>query len=127
MPIRFWIEKEKRRVRLVMSGVVSLEDALSTINAAVVDPSYSPGFDLLSDHAAVDEPLTPDATKQMLARLEQVAHVLRGARWAAVATSPAPYGMLRMLSVHIEPLLELQVFRTMADAERWLDQTRQPG
>jgi hypothetical protein len=125
MPIDLEVSQERRRVTLTMSGVVSLADAIDTIEEAIRHPSYGPGYDILSDHTAVDVPLTPDATKRMLSRLEQLAHLIKGTRWAAVATSPAPYGMLRMLSVHIQPLLTLQVFATTEEAERWLAEPRE--
>jgi hypothetical protein len=105
--------------------VVSLDEAIDTIERSITHPDYGPRYDILSDHTSVDVPLTPEATKRMLSRLEQLGHLIEGTRWAAIATTPAPYGMLRMLSVHIQPLLTLQVFSSQEEAERWLAQPRE--
>ena len=48
-----------------------------------------------------------------------------GDRWAIVATVPASYGMMRMLSVHAERVpMDARVFERAEDAESWLDSPR---
>jgi hypothetical protein len=120
MAVQAKLERDLKRVVIHVSGTVLVEDVLAAIDGIVADPDFGPGYDVLSDHRQVELPLTPDATKAWLGHLERGIERVRGCRWAAVATSPASYGMMRMLSVLIKDVLTLEVFKEMDAAERWL-------
>jgi len=124
MPVKTTVDKSSRRVSIHVSGAVAVMEVIAAVDAVIKHPDFGPGFEILSDHRDVEIPLTPDATKSWLGHLERAAEKVRGCRWAAVATNPASYGMMRMLSVLIKELLVLEVFETMEDAERWLATSR---
>jgi hypothetical protein len=121
MPVQQWVERDRRRIRLVAAGELTMDDILKAINGAVEDPAFEPGFDVLSDHRALGEPLTSDQLKQATAHLQNLSQHFAGSRYAVVATTPASYGMMRMFSVLAERIpLKVGVFRSMEEAEAWL-------
>ncbi len=120
MPIRYRIDKEERLVRAEVRGDFTTSDMIRALDNMVRDPDFEPGFNFLSDHAAVGEPVTPEQLDQLIAHLESLSEVLSGARWAIVATKPASYGMMRMLSVLAEAIpLRVAVFESLESAEEW--------
>ena len=121
MPIRHWLDKERRRVHAVVTGRFTLAEIVAAIDAATSDPEFERGFDVLSDHTAVEEPLTPSQAEQMVAHLRTLSRQLVGARWAIVTRKPASYGMMRMLSVLAEQVpMRVEVLNSLEEAEQWL-------
>ncbi|OPL19253.1 MAG: hypothetical protein AVO35_11790 [Candidatus Aegiribacteria sp. MLS_C] len=121
MPIRVWIEPERRLVRIEIEGDSTTEDILDSIDDAVSDPDAEPGFSILSDHRAVGEPLTTPQVQAMVSRMESLREVMSGCRWAVVTHKPASVGMMRMLAVLLNRIpMTIEVFGTMEEAEDWL-------
>lgn len=121
MPIRVWIEPERRLVRIVIEGDSTTEDILASIDRAVSDPDTRPGFNILSDHRAVGEPLTTPQAHAMVARMESLKEAMSGCRWAVVTSKAASIGMMRMLAVLLNRIpMTIEVFGSMDEAERWL-------
>jgi len=126
MPVRQWIEADRRRIRAVVAGDFKLDDVLEAIDASVSDPDFEPGFDVLSDHSEVGAPMGTDQLKQMTAHLQRLSRQLKDARWAIVASKPVSYGMMRMLSVFAERVpMRVEVFRSLEEAEAWLAAPRE--
>ena len=127
MGIRHWIEKDRRRVRAELTGNSSLEEMLGTITGAVEDPDFEPGFDVLSDHSGVGEPLTTPQAHELSRVLERLSRHWAGTRWAVVTTKPASIGMIRMLAVLSERVpMTIRTFPSLREAELWLAQPRDP-
>jgi hypothetical protein len=121
MPIRHWVEADRRRLRAVVSGDITMEEIVGAITASVEDPDFELGFDILSDHTEVGEPISTEQVKQTTAHLQQLSQQLAGARWAIVTSKPSSYGMMRMLSVFAERVpMSVEVFRSLEAAEAWL-------
>ena len=115
MGIRHWIEKDRRRVRAELTGNSSLEEMLGTITGAVEDPDFEPGFDVLSDHSGVGQPLTTPQAHELSRVLERLSRHWAGTRWAVVTTKPASIGMIRMLAVLSERVpMTIRTFRACA-------------
>lgn len=124
MPIRSWIEKDKRRVRSVVVGDFTMTDILATIRGALDDPEFEPGFDVLADHTDIGEPITTAQLDDMIRYLAE-SRKLTGSRWAVVTRKPASYGMMRMFSALAERIaIEVDVFETFDEAESWLASPR---
>ena len=82
---------------------------------------FQPGFGILSDHTEVGEPITTPQVMQLIEHFKTLSDVIAGARWAAVTSKPASYGMLRMISTLAESVpMEVEVFPTFEKAEAWL-------
>lgn len=121
MPIRVWIEPERRLVRVKITGDSTMEDIIGAINEAVNDPRSEPGFSILSDHTEVGEPLTTPQAHEMVAHFENLKERMSGCRWAVVSQKAASIGMMRMLSVLLNSIpMTLEIFKTIEEAEEWL-------
>lgn len=121
MPIKRWIEKDKKRVYAVLSGTISLDEMINTINGAVEDKDFRPGFDVLSDHSEIEQPIETDQVKYLAGYIEKLRANFAGTRWAVVTRSEVSYGMMRMLSAFLEKIpMRLEVFYSKEDAENWL-------
>jgi hypothetical protein len=121
MPIKRWIEKDKKRVYAVLTGKISLDEMIATINDSVEDADFEPGFDVLSDHSGIEQPIATNQVKFLALHIEMLRNNFAGSRWAVVAKNEVSYGMMRMLSVYLEKVpMQLEVFYTLEDAEKWL-------
>ena len=79
----------------------------------------------LSDHRALEEPATPAQVSLVLQKVSELRGVYERSKWAIVVSSPASYGMMRLLEVHAEKIgLEVEIFRDIAEANKWV---RQPN
>ena len=125
MSIKCWIDKDHRRVQAVVSGDFTIDDIFRAIKGSTEDADFEPGFDILSDHTDVGEPLTAPQAEQMSSYLKNLSKVMAHSRWAVITNHPASYGMMRMLSVFLEELpMVLEIFGTLEEAERWLSQPK---
>lgn len=125
MPIKQWVEPDRRRIRAVVDGDCSIFEMLGAIDFAIRDPDFVPGFDVLSDHTKIGEPLTTPQAQAIVTHLEGLAEQMAGSRWAVVTRKPASYGMMRMLSVLIKSVpMRLEVFSSFDEAEQWLASPR---
>lgn len=126
MGIRHWVEKDRRRIRAEVTGDFTLEEILDTLTRAVEDPDYEPGFDVLSDHSGIGEPLTTQQAQALSRHFEKMSRHWAGTRWAVVTTKPASVGMIRMLAVLSESVpMTIRTFPSLPEAEQWL--ARSPG
>jgi len=122
MPIDYWIERDRHRVRTEVRGDFSTEDILRVISDVVAHPEFERGCNILSDHRQIGEPITTAQLEEMTGHLRQLSAEFAGSRLAVVTTKPASYGMIRMLSVMVEDMpLYVRVFDSMAPAEAWLE------
>jgi len=128
MPIESHIDEERRRVVARVHGDFTLGEIFEAINRSVQDPRFRPGFSVLSDHTAVGEPLTSLQAQQMVEHLNSLTEFMAGSRWAVIASKPASYGMLHMVSVLAEHVpMDVRVFSTHEEAEAWLSTPEPDG
>jgi hypothetical protein len=122
VPIELTVYGERRRVEVKIRGDFTREDIIDAVDRAVTDPEFRPGFDILSDHTEIGEPLTPEQANVMIGHLMQKASLVKLSRLAFVAPRPASYGMMRMISVMVESVpMHAEVFVSREEAEAWLD------
>ena len=125
MPIEHWIDAAKHTVHAVCTGRVTLEEMIRVIDSSVNDPSFEKGIDILSDHTGLEKPIETDQAQKLAAHLRLLRTHFAGSRWAVVTKMQASFGMMRMLSVFLERIpMQLQVFYSFVEAERWLEQPR---
>ena len=121
MPIKYWIEKEKQRIRAEVSGTISIEDILNAITDSINDPDFRPGFNILSDHTKIDASITKTQVLHTSFNLKRFSDQIAGSKWAVVVSKKVSYGMMNMLSVYLEMVpMELRAFYSFDDAEEWL-------
>lgn len=122
MPIRYRVDPGARLVRAWVEGDFTMADVVDCIAGAAADPGFVPGFDILSDHTQIGEPLTPDQAREMVQLIGTMQESFAGARWAVVATQPASYGMARMFSVLAREIpVYVEVFPTLEEALAFLE------
>jgi hypothetical protein len=122
MPIDSWVEQDRRRVRAEVVGDFSTGDILRAIGDAVSHPEFERGFNTLSDHRQIGQPITTARLQEMTSHLRRLSAEFEGSRMAVVTTKPASYGMMRMPSVVVEDIpLYVRVFDSLAAAEAWLE------
>ena len=125
MPIKYKIEKDKKRVFAIVTGIVSVEDIVQIITSILKDPSFMPGFDILSDHTKIERPIETEQLKALVSHINDLATYCSNSRWAVVTSKVASYGMMRMLAAYLAIVpMELQVFFSFDDAEKWLSSTK---
>ena len=121
MPIEYKIEKDKRRVFAVVTGIVSVKEIVQVITSIMKDPDFMPGFDILSDHTRIERPIETEQLKALVTHINGLATYCSSSRWAVITKKAASYGMMRMLAAYLAIVpLELQVFYSFDDAEEWL-------
>jgi hypothetical protein len=123
LPIKTWIDKDKKRIHSIVSGVVSLEEMLNTITTTVNHPDFKPGFNVLSDHTQIKKTITTKQVQALSSHIQKLKPYLADTRWAVLTAKKSSYGMMRMLSVYLESIpVELEVFYNLEEAEAWLNQ-----
>ncbi|MBM4168516.1 MAG: hypothetical protein FJ215_05095 [Ignavibacteria bacterium] len=121
MPIDCWVDAHRKRICAVVRGEFSIDDIVHAIDTAIHDPAFERGFDIFSDHTQVTRNISTQQVKFTSAHLARLSDHLVGSRWAVVTGSELSYGMMRMLSAHLDQAsVTLRVFRSSKDAEAWL-------
>ena len=118
MPCSYSIDLARSLVLSRGWGVLTDGELLAHVRALTIDPRFVPNFHQLADLRDVaDVEVTPSTVKEM-ARLNPYGN---GSRRAVVVTSDLLFGMARMYQIlRDEPDDELEIFRTVDDALRWL-------
>jgi len=125
MPIESWIETGRKRVCALVSGTVTLEEMLETIDRAVAGFPAGERFDIFSDHTGLEKTIESEQARSVAQHIETLQRYFAGARWAVVTKRKSSYGMMRMLAVYLERVpLTLRVFYSHAEAEGWLVSAR---
>jgi hypothetical protein len=125
MPIRYWIDKDRRLVRFTLSGVFSTREMFDAVGGALRDPKIEKGFDVLSDHSRIERFITTPEVTDLVQFIAGFNSLMKDAKWAVITRHPASYGMMRMLSVYLENIpMKLRLFESEDDALDWL---RPPG
>jgi hypothetical protein len=115
------IDVERRLVRSIEWGELSDEDLRGLYVRIRDDPAFDPSFQQLCDLRTVTKITTSVDTLRSLA---QTSIFLPGVRRAFVVGREVDFGLARLFQTYSE--VEggtVEVFRHMADAERWLGLT----
>ena len=120
MPLRYWIDKERRLVVLTGSGILTFQEVKEQQDRLLQDPDLNPDFDQLVDLTAVTiYDVTVDEAKT-LARRQVYSPT---SRRALVARDAATYGLARMMQTHraiAKVQSEARVFYDRKEALEWL-------
>jgi hypothetical protein len=102
------------------SGRVTYEETTDVLAQLLADPRLGPNIGILVDAREVTgAPATHEL--RLVARELRALHAAGVAGLAIVTSSTFVYGVARMFSVFAERSgIDVQVFRTMDEAERWL-------
>lgn len=117
MPIEYTIDAERRLILTNVTGVVAPADMLEHYRTLAADPAFDPEFDALVDFSGA-APF--EAKGEEIRDIARAVPNARGTRRALVVDRDLHYGFGRMASAARAHDLEIQVFRSRAEALTWL-------
>jgi hypothetical protein len=121
MPVTYSIDVNRKLIATSCGGAVTFAEVLDHFRSLVADPACSGRLDVLLDLSELKSlPETPQ-----LQSLGPTLGMVRGKAQfgdcAIVARTDVLFGMMRMFAVFAEKhFREIQVFRVVAEADRWL-------
>ena len=118
LKVTYSIDKHRRLIVTTAEGFVTFHDARDHQNRLLAEPDFDLSFDQLIDTTAAANIDISAAEARVLAERRIVSPE---SRRAFVATKPHIFGLGRMMEVYHEPLGEVQVFYSMAEALKWLE------
>ena len=115
----FKIYKERRLVMSIVSGVVTIADALAHRQNLRKHPDFDPSFSQLVDLSNVTK---IELSREDVERFAEDTIFSLDSRRAAVATCDVTYGLARMFEVLRESKGEegLRIFRNLDEALDWV-------
>ena len=117
MPADYKIDKTRRIVFSVLSGILTNDDIIGHQQRLACDPDFGPGFSQLVDARGVSD---MKITRHGIQSITSANLYGRGSRRAIVATDPAIYGMARMFEMMRNGEEEIEVFGDANRARDWL-------
>lgn len=125
MDVAIDVDHARRLVRFVIGGRPDTKLIIAAVDEMSARLDGRTGYDVYSDHRALTEPITPDQGRQLLSHIGRTVPAVRHRRWAVVVSSPASFGMMRMLGVLAQEIpVHVAPFWNPEDAEAWLGEAR---
>ena len=121
MPIRLTIDRDRARVRTRAEGVVTFDEIVAHLDrkAELHGTGYAELFD--ARQARID--ITPGQIRALVGRVDATRRGEPLGPTAFVVTNDASFGMARVYEILAEDRgMAVGVFRTLDEAERWLDE-----
>ena len=120
MPIVIEFDAAKKRIRTTATGVISLTDLFAHLDGEEGDQHL--GVPELIDAREATTNLTTPELRQLVSRMREYASHTKLGPTALVTRNDVVYGMARMYSILIAEFdARFFVFRSLTEAERWLD------
>jgi hypothetical protein len=117
LPIEYVIDTEQRLIATTVTGVVAASEMLAHYRTLQADPAFDPAFDAIVDFSGA-APF--GASGEEVRELARNVPGATGTRRALVVDRDLHYGFGRMASSARASELEIQVFRSRAEALAWL-------
>jgi hypothetical protein len=118
LPTEYALEPAQRLVRSRAWGILTDAESLEHYRRIAADPAFQPSFRQLCDLRGVTQ---IEAASKTLRDLASSSIFAPDARRAFVAQTDEHFGLARMLQAFCESEgAEVGVFRTLAEAEAWL-------
>jgi hypothetical protein len=126
MPVTYQIDAANGIIRTRCIGDVTLEEVLGHFRDLTRDPDGPRHLDVLLDLSEQTSVPESQDMRTVAYEISRVRERVEFGTCAVVASSNALFGMLRMLQVFTEELFsESWVFRTLPEAEAWLEERRE--
>ena len=118
MPVSFEVDREARLIRVAIRGDFTAAEMVAAVIGSA--KAAKPGYNILSDHREIGTPATRHQMEQVAMLMADMKTTFGGSRCAVIVATAASFGMMRMLSVLLEPAdVTLEIFDDPVDAERW--------
>jgi hypothetical protein len=125
MPISYEIDRERGLIWTRCIGVSTLEEVLAHFGELRSQPNLPEGMDVLLDLSEMTNAPERDQLRSVAGEVKDLTPKLRWGAIAIVAPTDLLFGMSRMFGIFSEGhFADTGVFRTIGEAERWLDLER---
>ncbi len=122
MTVEYRVDRSQSLVCLTLSDPLDANQIAEFVHELTSDSDLEPGMNILSDHTGLEFTPTTAVVKTIPRLIDQIAERLGPFRCALVVPSDASFGMARMMEgVSAGSLGEIRAFRTLEEAELWLD------
>ena len=123
MPISYEIDSQREIVYCRGAGIVGIEDF--TVNLKNRESSPVGHYSLLIDLVGTTTNITGEEMRELVAFRRRLAARVPPAPVAFAADDDHVFAVLRMMQMLTETVRPIGVFRSMEDAEKWLESIRQ--
>jgi hypothetical protein len=122
LPTRYEYDPATRLVRIEISGEVRESELVDLAHKLASDETFAPGHGELVDlRGLLQTDVSAAVLRQVAAIFARTDRYAERTRVAVCAPADLAYGLSRMYEAFREPSgLQLRVFRTLGEAERWL-------
>ena len=122
MPIRYDIEEARSLIRTRCTGVTTLAEVAAHFKELRADSRVPQHANVLLDLTALVSAPERDQLRSVVAEMKGVGGSLHWGVLAVAARTDLLFGMSRILAVFVEDVFtSTGVFRTLVEAERWID------
>lgn len=112
------IDHEAKRTVTEVVGPIYYSEIVDHLKAEVRESGQA--YPELIDATQAKAAFTPLEVRQVVNTLRQISTTKPLGPTAVVVSDDITYGMLRMMSILVEDVCAIQVFRQMDDAKKWL-------
>ena len=125
MPVTYQLDVANRLVHTTCTGPITVADLIDHFRVLEQDPACPNCVDVLLDvQAGTTAPKTADL-RSVAREIARIRGRVQFGVCAIVASTDALFGMMRMFEVFTEENFhKTQAFRTIGEAEKWLDSQR---
>jgi hypothetical protein len=120
MPISYQIDETRRRIYTRAEGMVTYGDLYAHMNAE--EGSDAAAYCEIFDCTGATTNLTAGDVRALASERKAVARRRKAAPVAVVATTDLFFGLFRMFDMLTESVRPIHVFRSVKEAENWLDE-----
>ena len=125
MPITATYDHKHRRVLAVASGPVTLDELRSHLEEERQEPAL--GYSEIFDTRGGYPDFPPADVRILVALLRWLAERTRLGPTAVLVDNDFAFGITRMVEMLVEDVALIKPFRTLLDAELWLDNVAPPS
>lgn len=120
MPSRFELDSKRQRLITTAEGDIYLADVMDHL--AKERQGQALGYVELVDATNARAHLSPNDIREIVSVLRRFSREYKLGPTAVVVPSDLGYGMMRMLGILVEEYCKVEPFRSVKEAEAWLDQ-----
>jgi len=119
MPIRYTVDRERRRIAAMAEGLVTHPEIVAHLGRERHE-GILPLFELVDASTATTD-LTPEEVRQIVSHLRELGRDSALGPVAVLVGDEMAYGMIRMLGIMGEDVCDIRPFRGRDEADQWLD------
>jgi ATP phosphoribosyltransferase regulatory subunit HisZ len=121
VPVDVSIDRDNNLIRRRISGVVSIDEMVASLEDTVRHPEFRPGMNDLTDLREHVHQTSSDDVRKAAQAIKERSHLTGDIKLALVVSRTVSYGLTRMFQMLAdESNWEIAIFDTPEEAELWL-------